>query len=146
MLTNEELIELASLLSTEKEELKTKLLNIPSYLKLNVITEEQANILIGQANEAISQVLFPTVIPDPDPVVYNRITITDSKIVELEKEYKVEIEFNPKTNKYDVFKNAEKVNVGDNSNPVYKIVGTHVLEFESSVDLELELIPYLKNI
>ena len=103
-------------------------------------------VTLIEAYEAIRSVLFPVIVPEPEPVIYNRTTITDAQILALEAEYKVEIEFNPTTKKYDVFKNAEKVNVGDDENPVYKIVGTHAVEFEADLDLELELIPYLKNI
>ena len=140
MLTQQEANDLANLLPDGDVDLKTKLNNLNTYFDNNIISGGEADSIIEEARERVRNVLFPT------PIVYNRSNITDAKIAELEVEYKVEIEFNPKTNKYDVFKNAEKVNVGDDENPVYKIIGTHVIEFESSLDIEKELIPYLNNI
>ena len=140
MLSQQEIQDLHDLLPDGDVDMKSKLLKVNSLFNAGIMTGSQVDTFIEEVRARIASIY------NPEPVVYNRTTITDAQIAALEVEYKVEIEFNPTTKKYDVFKNAEKVNVGDDSNPVYKIVGTHAVEFEADLDLELELIPYLKNI
>ena len=140
MLSQQEIQDLHDLLPDGDVDMKSKLLKVNSLFNAGIMTGSQVDTFIEDVRTRLASIYMP------EPVVYNRTTITDAQILALEAEYKVEIEFNPTTKKYDVFKNAEKVNVGDKSNPVYKIIGTHVIEFEANLDLEKELIPYLNNI
>jgi hypothetical protein len=60
------------------------------------------------------------------PIIYNRYEITEIQINELKETYQIDIVWNVKSKKYNVFKD-----------------GLNVLEFDKNIDIEKELINYL---